>query len=113
MFKESIIIFVLIACFTGCMKVTLGNMPNTVALQTQLKQHVSNKADVLEFLGPPRGYGMVRILMMPNPNVLWFYEYLESDGKDVDFKMLLVFFDGEKYIGHLWFSSFEKIEVIK
>lgn len=56
---------------------------------------------------------MARLPAMPNPNVLWFYEYLESDGKEADLKMLLVFFDGEMYSGHLWFSSFEKIEVIR
>jgi hypothetical protein len=68
---------------------------------------------VLRILGPPRGYGVARLPAMPNPNVLWFYEYLESDGKEADLKMLLVFFDGEMYSGHLWFSSFEKIEVIR
>ncbi len=56
---------------------------------------------------------MARLPMLPNPNVLWFYEFLESDGKNIDLKMLLVFFDGEKYSGHLWFSSFEKIGVIR
>ena len=54
-----------------------------------------------------------RLPAMPNPNVIWFYEYLESDGKEADLKMLLVYFDGELYSGHLWFSSFEKLEVIK
>jgi hypothetical protein len=95
------------------MTVKYGNMPDTMALQTQLTQHVSNKADVLRVLGSPRGYGMARLPSLPRPGVIWFYEFLESDGNNVDLKMLIVFFDGEKYSGHLWFSSFEKIEVIK
>ena len=113
MLKRSLTIFALLTLFAGCMKVKFGSMPNTMALQTQLTQHVSNKADVLRVLGPPRGYGMMRLPAMPNPNVLWFYEFTESDGNNVDLKILLVFFDGEKYNGHFWFSSFEKIEKIK
>ena len=109
----SLIIFALLTLFAGCMTVKYGSMPNTMALQTQLTQHVSNKADVLRILGPPRGYGMARLPSLPNPNVLWFYEFIESDGNNVDLKMLLVFFEGEKYSGHLWFSSFDKIEVIR
>lgn len=113
MFKMIFIITVIITLFTGCMTVKFGNMPDTKALSTQLTQHVSNKADVLRVLGSPRGYGMVSLPMMPHPYVTWFYEFTESDGIRVDLKMLLVFFDGEKYSGHLWFSSFEKVEVIK
>lgn len=111
--KMSLIVLALLTLFAGCMTVKYGSMPDTMALQTQLTQQVSSKADVLRVLGAPRGYGMARLPMLPNPNVLWFYEFLESDGKNIDLKMLLVFFDGEKYSGHLWFSSFEKIGVIR
>jgi len=112
--KMSLIIIALLTLFAGCMTpVRYGSMPDTMALQTQITQHVSNKAEVLRVLGPPRGYGMVHLHMMPNPHAIWFYEFMESDGNNIDLKMLLVFFDGEKYSGHLWFSSFEKIEVIR
>lgn len=97
----------------SCCAVKFGRMPDTEALQLQLKQNVSTKADVLKVLGPPRGYGMARLPKLPNPRVIWFYEYLESDGKSVRLKMLLMFFDGEKYEDHLWFSSFEKIKKVK
>lgn len=102
----------LVALFMGCTKVRFGRMPNTQALHSRLTQHVSTKADVLRVLGPPRGYGMARLPNLPR-SVLWFYEFMESDGNNVDLKMLLIFFYGEKYGGHFWFSSFEKIEVIR
>jgi hypothetical protein len=113
MFKRIFIITMLITLFTGCMTVKFGSMPDTQVLSTQLTQHLSNKADVLRVIGSPRGYGMVSYPPMPHPYVTWFYEFTESDGVNVDLKMLLVFFDGETYSGHLWFSSFEKLEVIK
>jgi hypothetical protein len=111
--KSILLIIAVLTLVVGCMQVKYGRMPDTAALQSQLTQHVSSKADVLKVLGPPRGYGMANLSMMPNPHATWFYEYLESDGKNVDFKMLLVFFDGETYSGHFWFSSVEQIEVVK
>ena len=111
--KMYFIILGLLVLLTGCMTVKFGSMPDTKALSTQLTQHVSSKADVLRVLGSPRGYGRVRLPTMPNPYVTWFYEFVETGGVNVDLKMLLVFFDGETYRGHLWFSSFEKVEVVK
>ena len=113
MVKMMLIIVALTTLCAGCMTVKFGSMPDTKALSTQLTQHLSNKADVLRVLGSPRGYGMVSYPPMPRPYVTWLYEFTESDGVNVDLKMLLVFFDGETYRGHLWFSSFEKVEVIK
>ena len=103
----------LLTLLISCCAMKFGSMPDTQALQLQLKQNISTKADVLKVLGPPRGYGMARFPNVPNPRVIWFYEYLESDGKHARLKMLLMFFGGEKYEGHLWFSSFEKIKVIR
>ena len=113
MARISLIIIAMLILFTGCLKIKYGNMPDTNLLQTHLTLYASTKADVLRILGPPRGYGMTRLPAMPSPNVIWFYEYLETDGKDADLKMLLVYFEGEMYSGHLWFSSFTKAEVKK
>jgi hypothetical protein len=113
MTRISLIIIAMLILLTGCLKVKYGSMPDTKAIQAHLTLYASTKADVLRVLGPPRGYGMTRLPAMPSPNVIWFYEYLESDGKNVDLKMLLVYFEGEMYSGHLWFSSFTKAEVIK
>ncbi|MCG7853481.1 MAG: hypothetical protein MIO92_13260 [Methanosarcinaceae archaeon] len=107
--------------FAGCTTIKIGSVPDTMAL-TQLSQNVSTKADVLRVLGPPRGYGMVRLFNESEParlfnesepRVLWFYEYLEADVQNAHMKMLLVIFDGEKFSGHFWFSSFEKVKVIQ
>ena len=98
--------------FAGCTTIKIGSVPDTMAL-TQLSQNVSTKADVLSVLGPPRGYGMVRLFNESEPRVLWFYEYLEAHGQNIHLKMLLVIFDGEKFSGHFWFSSFEKVKVIQ
>jgi hypothetical protein len=87
-----------------------GSMPDTNALKAQLKQNTSNKADVLKALGAPRGYGMARLSSVHDPSVIWFYEFTETDGRDIKLKMLLVFFEGDKYGGHLWFSSLTKAE---
>ena len=111
--KTVIVILALLLLCTGCAKVKFGRMPDTGLLRSGLTQHVSTKADVLRVLGPPRGYGMARLADLEKQSVLWFYEFMESDGLEVDLKMLLVFFVGEKYGGHLWFSSFEKMEVIR
>ena len=119
MTRISLIIIATLILFTGCVKVKYGSMPDTNAIETHLTLYASTKADVLRVLGPPRGYGMTRLPAMPSPNVIWFYEYLETEagifsaGNGINLKMLLVYFEGEMYSGHLWFSSFEKIEVIK
>jgi hypothetical protein len=94
--------------------VKIGSMPDTGALQAQLAQYISTKADVLKVLGPPRGYGMARLPPDFAPRVLWFYEYMEVDPQlNVALKMLVVIFDGEQYSGHFWFSSVEKVAVTR
>lgn len=112
MAKMRLALLATVILMVGC-TVKIGSMPDTLALQSQLRQHVSTKGDVLRVLGPPRGYGMGRLPDFPDPRVTWFYEYVESDGTNIELKMLLVFFDGERYSGHLWFSSLEKLEVIR
>ena len=109
--------------FAGCTTIKIGSLPDTMAL-TQLSQNVSTKADVLRVLGPPRGYGMVRLFNESEParlfnesepRVLWFYEYMEIEAyeQNAHLKMLLVIFDGEKFSGHFWFSSFAKVKDIQ
>jgi hypothetical protein len=98
----------------GCMStVKFGRIADTGALQTQLTQNVSTKGDVLKSLGPPRGYGMARLPSQFEPRTLWFYEYAETDGQNAHLKMLLVIFDGEKYSGHFWFSSVERVKLVQ
>ncbi len=94
----------------GCATVSFGEMPDTSVFDSRLQKGVSTKADVLAAIGAPRGYGKVRLGGVSGTRVIWFYEYVQSDLVNVDLKMLLVLFDGDKYDGHLWFSSFEKVD---
>ena len=113
-------ILCLLVLLTSCIPITeYGWMPDTDALH-QLTQNVSTKADVLRVLGPPIGYGMVRLPDVSNPGVSWYYEYSKIyGGEKIDLKidlnmelaMLWVFFDGEIYKGHLWYSSITEPEV--
>jgi len=86
-----------------------GRMPPTDKMESSLRPIVDSKFEVLKVLGPPRGYGMVRMSNLPNnPHDIWFYEYVTAKSGKIKLKMLLVFFDEEKYVGYLWFSSLEK-----
>jgi len=86
-------------------------MPDTSAHESTLRAGESTKGDVLTALGPPRGYGMARFNEVERGRVIWFYEFIQAKGSDIDLKMLLVLFDGDKYDGYLWFSSLEKVTV--
>ena len=95
----------------GC-SMEFGRMPPTDKIESSLRPMVDSKSEVLKVLGSPRGYGMIRMSNLPNnPHSIWFYEYGKGDinGK-ITMKMLLVFFDQEKYVGYLWFSSPEYIK---
>ncbi len=77
-----------------------------------LKRGVSGKGDALLALGQPRGEGMLHYVgpenRPENPWTIWFYEYTKLEGKVVDLKILLVFFDRDKYDGYLWGSSIQE-----
>jgi hypothetical protein len=93
---------------TGC-SVTYGEMPKVERLDG-LERQRSTKEDVLKTLGAPRGYGMANLGTLPGARPMWFYEYVHGAGSQVDLTILLVFFDGEKYDGYLWFSSSQNVE---
>jgi hypothetical protein len=98
-----------LAVFVGCAQtLKAGSPPRTDQLHT-LKLGDSTKADVLLALGQPQGDGMVRSAVEPTPRTIWFYEYSEVVGKVIGLKILLVFFDQEKYDGHLWFASTQEV----
>ena len=101
-------LLVMTACalLAGC-TIKYGRAPATDRLENELKPRVSNKADVLRVLGAPRGYGQARIGSLPADRVIWFYEVTEAGiiSGDIRFKFFLVYFDGDKLDGHLWFSS--------
>ena len=98
----------LAACLllAGC-TIKYGRPPATDRIEKELKTQVSTKADVLRALGAPRGYGQARVSYVPGDRVIWFYEFTEAGmlSGNVRFKILLVYFDGDKLDGHLWFGS--------
>ena len=97
----------------GCAPtIKYGSPPRTDRLET-LRPGVSSTADVLLALGEPRGHGVARFPVDPQPLKIWFYEYTEARGKRADLKILLVFFRQERYGGHLWFSSAELLDVVE
>jgi len=77
---------------------------------TSLRPGISTSAEVLMALGEPRGQGVVRYTPHTAPRKIWFYEYVETDGKAVLIRFLLVFFAKDVYDGHLWFFSRSKTE---
>ena len=105
-----LVFLALILSLAGCgMSLKFGRLPDTNSL-TSLKQQVSTKGDVLNTLGPPRGYGSMRPYPYAGYYDLWLYEFYETNTSgEIKIKMLLVFFDKEKYDGYMWFSSFEKL----
>jgi hypothetical protein len=106
-----LVFLALILSLAGCgASMKFGRMPDTNSL-TSLKQQVSTKGDVLNTLGPPRGYGGMRPYPYAGHYDIWLYEFSEADAitKKIKFKMLLVFFDKDKYDGYMWFSSVEKL----
>ena len=67
----------------------------------------STPADILLALGEPRGNGRTAFPEFPGPLDIWFYEYIESDGKRARVTILVVLMHEQRYDGHMWFSSFQ------
>jgi len=105
--------FALAAFLAGCATSIKYGSPPKVNQLSLLKQGVSVKSDVLAALGEPRGYGAGRFHALPKPREIWFYEYMETDGVRTQLKFMLVFFDADRYDGHLWFASSSLMDVVQ
>jgi hypothetical protein len=99
-----IVLCVVASLSAGCMTLQFGWLAPVDHLKS-LSPGISTAPEVLMALGEPRGKGIVRYTRDTSPRKIWFYEYLETDGKDVKIKFLLVFFEKDVYDGHLWFFS--------
>jgi hypothetical protein len=98
------LVLALLVITSGCAStIKVGLPPRTDQLDT-LRLSESSRADVLLALGQPQGNGAVRFALGPSRSI-WFYDYTEVAGKVVGLKILLVFFEHDKYDGHLWFAS--------
>jgi hypothetical protein len=91
------------------MSVTYGTPLVTEAL-VDLEIGTSSHADVLIALGQPRGEGTLHINQLAEPREILFYEFLKSDGKNVELELLVVFLHDQNYDGHLWFGSSERFQ---
>lgn len=85
--------------------------PVPVGKITTLQVGVSTPDDVRALLGPPRGDGITRHFKEKELRTIWYYEYGQIKDDQVALKIVLVFFKGDRYDGHLWFSSKELVEV--
>ena len=93
------------AMVTACSTtMSFGSAPQVDRLQA-LRTGSSTASEVRNALGEPRGRGQARFAVDVPEQQIWFYEYMQSDGRKVQLKMLLVFMDGDVYGGHIWFSS--------
>jgi len=97
-----------VASLVGCAAMEFGARPRVDRL-AGLTRGVSTEADVLLALGEPRGSGGAIIEPEASPEGIWLYEFVKTDGKEITLHILLVFFDGERYDGHLWFRSSEEV----
>jgi len=71
-----------------------------------LKQNKSTSQDVRSIIGSPRGYGKVH--HKPDLEIMdiWFYEYMQQDGSQINIQMLIVFIDeNDFYRGHIAFAE--------
>lgn len=94
-----------LAVFQGCATRLEMGSPPPLERMAQLTPQRSTMNDVLLALGQPRGYGAARLDPSFNQQHVWFYEHSVSEGKDVRFTMLLIFFSGNVYDGHMWFAD--------
>ena len=89
-----------------------GERVDSVALTESLRPGSSTKPDVLAALGEPRGYGEASLAEFGDePRTVWMYEMTRAsyDG-EIEIDMALLFFEGQVYEGHLWFTSLEKLQ---
>ena len=94
-----------ISLLTGCATTFKFGSPPRVNQLGALKQGISTKAEVKAVLGEPRGYGAARSADFPQLREIWYYDYVETNGSQMNLKFLLVFFDKNRYDAHMWFAS--------
>jgi len=103
-FRRGVALLAGVELLAGCASVQYGVPPRTGNLP-RLSVGISRPADILVALGEPRGRGVARLAADPKPRTIWFYEFTEAGGRQVDLSILLVFIREDRYEGHLWFSS--------
>lgn len=105
-----IVLYMVAALSAGCITLQYGWQAPVERLKS-LSPGISTSGEVLMALGEPRGRGIARYTREAAPRKIWFYEYLETDGKAVKIDFLIVFFEKEVYDGYLWFFSGSNTEI--
>jgi hypothetical protein len=97
----------LLCVAAGCTTVwtRTGARPNIVVLEAELRVGESTKADARYFLGEPYGQGRDMLPTLSVARSTWVYYYAEESGSANEYVVLLVFFDGDRYDGYMWYSS--------
>jgi hypothetical protein len=103
------VLLLLISFLGGCAPTIKYGSPPRINKLEVLKVGESNKTDVRQSLGEPRGYGAAHFSSVPKLSEIWFYEYYVSKGSKTSLSLLLVFFDKDLYEGHIWFSGTQLI----
>jgi hypothetical protein len=106
-------LLVAVGLVTGCgtFNVRVGKRPDVGVLQGTLKPGASTREQVRAALGEPYGRGRTMLPWHASPRTVWSYYYEEATislggGESDDRRIFLfVFLDGDRYDGHLWFSS--------
>jgi hypothetical protein len=98
--------FVLCGAVVGCTALwtKTGVRPNIAVLEAELRLGESTQEDVRYFLGTPYGQGRDMLPTLTAARSTWVYYYAEESASTSRYVLLLVFFDGERYDGYLWFS---------
>jgi hypothetical protein len=99
--------FVVVATLTGCAAETRKSqaLSRLDRLESELKQDVATKADVLLLLGAPSGSGEAMLPMASHANEVWYYEASGASLSGLKLNILLIYFKGDTYDGFMWFSN--------
>ena len=93
---------------------SVGRMPSVEPLTSSLVLGVSTRDDVRRELGDPSGQGGYLFIVDYRPRDVWMYHELKvADMKAVRDtvvmnmrqQILLVFFNGDRYDGYMWYSN--------
>jgi hypothetical protein len=88
----------------GCVLPGRTGAPRIISHLQHLQAQVATKADVLMAVGEPSGSGAARLSPEMAPREVWFYDFNALNGNTIERQILLIFFDKERYDGHLTYS---------
>ena len=101
---KALTVMILACALIGCVNMGTTGQPVKPDPLSQMQLNISSKGQVRALLGEPRGRGGSQAGPDKPPQEIWFYHYMVFT-YPVKMEMLLVFFEADRYNGHLWFSS--------